>query len=183
MSRASTSVHQVASRAAGVEPTRRPGGPWPARGPSRTTRSRSRRTGSGSPRRRRSRRSPGRPRPPSPRSGSGSSARRGRAGRRRARAGRHRRGSSPAGRRARSGPRSRACCAKLRAVSSLSWREPLVVARRVAVDQGEAQGVGPDLVDHLERIDDVAGRLRHLPADRVADHAVEVDRVERRLGP
>ena len=40
---------------------------------------------------------------------------------------------------------------------------------RRAVDEREAQGVRAGLVDDLERIDDVAGRLAHLRAVRVAD--------------
>ncbi len=46
VSSASTSVHHVASRSASASSGRQ-GGPWPARGPSRSTRSRRPRTGSG----------------------------------------------------------------------------------------------------------------------------------------
>ena len=49
---------------------------------------------------------------------------------------------------------------------------------RRAVDEGEAQGVGADLVDRRQRVDDVALRLGHLLAVRVADQARQVDRVE-----
>ncbi len=45
----------------------------------------------------------------------------------------------------------------------------------------EAQGIGAELIDQLERIDDVAFRLRHLGAGGVAHQRVDVDVVERRL--
>ena len=64
------------------------------------------------------------------------------------------------------------------AVLELRSAEPLVVAGRRAVDQREAQRVGAGLVDRLERVDDVALRLRHLLAVGVADQAGEVDRPE-----
>ena len=75
VSRTSTSVHQVASRASGARSLVGQVGPWPARGPSRSTRSRSRRTGAGSPRRTRSRPSPRRRPRPSPRPATEASAR------------------------------------------------------------------------------------------------------------
>ena len=43
----------------------------------------------------------------------------------------------------------------------------------------EAQGVGAVLVDHFQRVDDVAFRLRHLGAAGVAHQGVDVDVVER----
>ena len=47
--------------------------------------------------------------------------------------------------------------------------------------QGEAQRVGAILVDQAERIDRIALRLGHLLALRVADQAVEVERLPRHL--
>ena len=47
--------------------------------------------------------------------------------------------------------------------------------------QREAQRVGAVFVDQAERIDRVALRLGHLLALRVADEAVEVERLPRRL--
>ena len=47
--------------------------------------------------------------------------------------------------------------------------------------QGEAQSVGAVGVDQVERIDDVALRLRHLLALLVADQRVDVDVAERHL--
>ena len=47
------------------------------------------------------------------------------------------------------------------------------------MDQREPQRVGAGLVDDAERVDDVALRLRHLLAVRVADQAGQVDGVER----
>ena len=48
--------------------------------------------------------------------------------------------------------------------------------------QREAQRVGPVFIDQLERIDDVAFRLRHFGAALVAHECVDVDGVERHLG-
>ena len=64
-------------------------------------------------------------------------------------------------------------------VLELGRPEPLVVARRRAVDDREPQGVGAGLVDGAQRVYDVALRLGHLLAERVADEAGQVDRVER----
>ena len=47
--------------------------------------------------------------------------------------------------------------------------------------QREAQRVGAETVDEVERIDDVALRLRHLRALLVADEGVDVDVAERHL--
>ena len=68
--------------------------------------------------------------------------------------------------------------AKLRALSSLAGLEPLVLARRRPVDHREPERVGAGLVDHPERVDDVALRLRHLLALGIADEARQVDGVE-----
>jgi hypothetical protein len=46
---------------------------------------------------------------------------------------------------------------------------------------GEAQGVGAQLVDQMQRIDDVALGLAHLGALLVADEGVDDDALERRL--
>src|ERR1700722_10088344 len=45
----------------------------------------------------------------------------------------------------------------------------------------EAQGIGAETVDEVERVDDVALRLRHLRALLIADEGVDVDVVERDL--
>ena len=60
--------------------------------------------------------------------------------------------------------------------------ESLVGARGRAVHEREAQRVGTDLVHDRERVDDVALRLRHLAAVRVAHEPGEVDDRERRSG-
>ena len=155
MSSASTSVHHVASRSASGSDRRRPGGPWPARGPSRSTRSRSRRTGRASPRRTaKSRHRPVDRRDRGRRARDGSSAR---PGPRCAGVGRRARGvrpgSTPAGHPARSASRSRACWRS----SGRSRPWPCRTAGRcpgvAPWIEGEAQGVGAGLVDDLERID------------------------------
>ena len=179
VSRTSTRAHQVASRASGGERSRRRAGPWRARGPSRSTRSRWRRRRAASPRRTRSRPSPRRPPRWSPRPATAASARPGRGGGRRAGVARRRRGSSPGGRRRRSGSRSRACWRS--SGRARAW-PPRSAGRCPGVAPWmtrEAEGVGAGLVDDAERVDDVALRLRHLLAERVADEPGQVDRVER----
>jgi hypothetical protein len=52
---------------------------------------------------------------------------------------------------------------------------------RGVLEEGEAERVGPVLVDELERVDHVAEALRHLLAVLVAHHPVVVDHVERHL--
>ncbi len=47
--------------------------------------------------------------------------------------------------------------------------------------EGEADGVGAERVDQLDRVEDVADRLRHLLALLVADEGVDVDVAERHL--
>ncbi|GJE71505.1 hypothetical protein CHKEEEPN_3051 [Methylorubrum podarium] len=47
--------------------------------------------------------------------------------------------------------------------------------------EGEAQGIGAEAVDEIDRIDHVALRLRHLRTLLVADEGVQVDRLERGL--
>ena len=69
--------------------------------------------------------------------------------------------------------------AKLRLLSTscgpslMSWPGATLRSKR------EAQRVGAVFVDDAERVDDVALRLRHLGAGRVAHQAVDVDVVER----
>ena len=124
--RASTTSPRGPSRSG----ARRPGEPWRARGPSRSTRSRSLRRRCGSPRRTRSRPAP-RPRPRSPRRPArGASARpvrdRPRVGQPSLGVGRDPR---RAGRRATNRVAFQSLLAKLRACSSSTVAEPLVVAR------------------------------------------------------
>ena len=53
--------------------------------------------------------------------------------------------------------------------------EPLVVAGRGPVDDREAQGIGPELIDRAKWIDRVALGLGHLLAIRVPDQAGQVN--------
>ena len=56
-----------------------------------------------------------------------------------------------------------------------------VAARAGAAGQGEAQCVGTEFVDPVQRVDAVALGLAHLLAFRVADQAVHIDVLERDL--
>ena len=56
-----------------------------------------------------------------------------------------------------------------------------VAARAGAAGQGEAQRVGAELLDPVQRVDAVAARLAHLPAELVANQAVQEHILERHL--
>ena len=62
-----------------------------------------------------------------------------------------------------------------------SFDELEVAAHRGHRREGEADGVGAVLVDELDRVEDVAERLRHLLALLVADEGMDVDVAERHL--
>ena len=47
--------------------------------------------------------------------------------------------------------------------------------------QGEPEGVGAELVDHLQGVDDVALGLAHLVAVHVAHQGVQIDILERNV--
>ena len=68
-------------------------------------------------------------------------------------------------------------------VLELGGAEPLVVARASAVESAKRSASAPVSSIDLERVDDVAFRLGHLLAVRVAHEAVQVDRVGRAPRP